>query len=286
MTEEAFEMKEEEARKAVREGYAKIAKGSSSCCAPMSSCCGSTDLVQDISRNIGYTEEELKAVPEGANLGLGCGNPVALASLREGDTVLDLGSGAGFDCFLAADRVGKDGGVIGVDMTPEMIEKARENARKGNYANVEFRLGEIENLPAADASVDVVISNCVVNLVPDKRKVFREAFRVLRSGGRLMISDIVLLKELPDDVKNSIEAYIGCLSGAMMKDEYIQAIRAAGFQEVSIIEETHFPVEFMSNDPIGQGVIEDLKISPEEMKKVASSITSLRVQGVKINEVT
>jgi SAM-dependent methyltransferase len=286
MTEEAFEMKEEETRKAVREGYAKIAKGSSSCCAAVSSCCGSTDLVQDISRNIGYTEEELKAVPEGANLGLGCGNPVALASLREGDTVLDLGAGAGFDCFLAADRVGKDGTVIGVDMTPEMIEKARENARKGDYGNVEFRLGEIENLPAADDSVDVVISNCVVNLVPDKRKVFREVFRVLRSGGRLMISDIVLLKELPDNVKNSIEAYIGCLSGAMMKDEYIRAIRAAGFQEVSIIEETHFPVEFMSNDPIGQGVIENLKISPEEMKKVAGSITSVRVLGVKINEVT
>jgi SAM-dependent methyltransferase len=285
MTEEAFEMKEEETRKAVREGYAKIAKGSSSCCAPVSSCCGSTDLVQDISKNIGYTEEELKAVPEGANLGLGCGNPVALASLREGDTVLDLGSGAGFDCFLAADRVGRDGRVIGVDMTPEMIEKARENARKGNYGNVEFRLGEIENLPAADNSVDVVISNCVVNLVPDKRRAFREAFRVLKSGGRLMISDIVLLKELPDPIKNSIEAYIGCLSGAIMRDEYIRAIGAAGFQEVRIIDETHFPVEFMTNDPIGQGIIETLKISPEEMKEFATSITSIKVQGIKIDEI-
>ena len=278
-------MKEAETRKAVREGYAKIAKGSCSCCAPVSSCCGSTDLVQDISRNIGYTEEELRAVPEGANLGLGCGNPVALASLREGDTVLDLGSGAGFDCFLAADRVGKDGRVIGVDMTAEMIEKARENASKGNYGNVEFRLGEIENLPAADNSVDVVISNCVVNLVPDKRRAFMEAFRVLRPGGRLMISDIVLLKELPDGVKNSIEAYIGCLSGAIMRDEYIRAIRAAGFQEVRIIDETHFPVEFMANDPTAQAIIESLKISPEKMKEVASSITSIKVQGVKLNEV-
>ncbi len=283
MREEAFEMKEEETRKAVREGYAKIAKGSCSCCAPVSSCCGSTDLAQDISRNMGYTEEELRAVPEGANLGLGCGNPVALASLREGDIVLDLGSGAGFDCFLAADRVGKNGRVIGVDMTAEMIEKARENARKGDYGNVEFRLGEIENLPAADNSVDVVISNCVVNLVPDKRRAFMEAFRVLRLGGRLMISDIVLLKELPDGVKNSIEAYIGCLSGAIMRDEYIRAIRAAGFQEVMIIDESHFPVEFMANDPIGQGIIENLKISPEKMKEVASSITSIKVQGVKIN---
>lgn len=285
MTEEAFEMKEAETRKAVREGYAKIAKGSCSCCAPVSSCCGSTDLAQDISRNIGYTEEELKAVPEGANLGLGCGNPVALSSLREGDIVLDLGSGAGFDCFLAADRVGKDGRVIGVDMTAEMIEKARENASKGNYGNVEFRLGEIENLPAADNSVDVVISNCVVNLVPDKRRAFMEAFRVLRPGGRLMISDIVLLKELPDGVKNSIEAYIGCLSGAIMRDEYIRAIRAAGFQEVRIIDETHFPVEFMANDPTAQAIIESLKISPEKMKEVASSITSIKVQGVKLNEV-
>ena len=278
-------MKEAETRKAVREGYAKIAKGSCSCCAPVSSCCGSTDLAQDISRNIGYTEEELKAVPEGANLGLGCGNPVALSSLREGDIVLDLGSGAGFDCFLAADRVGKDGRVIGVDMTAEMIEKARENASKGNYGNVEFRLGEIENLPAADNSVDVVISNCVVNLVPDKRRAFMEAFRVLRPGGRLMISDIVLLKELPDGVKNSIEAYIGCLSGAIMRDEYIRAIRAAGFQEVRIIDETHFPVEFMANDPTAQAIIESLKISPEKMKEVASSITSIKVQGVKLNEV-
>ncbi len=283
MTEEAFEMKEAETRKAVREGYAKIAKGSCSCCAPVSSCCGGTDLAQDISRNMGYTEEELKAVPEGANLGLGCGNPVALASLREGDIVLDLGSGAGFDCFLAADRVGKNGRVIGVDMTAEMIEKARENARKGSYGNVEFRLGEIENLPAADNSVDVVISNCVVNLVPDKRRAFMEAFRVLKPGGRLMISDIVLLKELPDGVKNSIEAYIGCLSGAIMRGEYIRAIRAAGFQEVMIIDESHFPVEFMANDPTAQSISESLKISPEKMKEVASSITSIKVQGVKIN---
>ncbi len=151
-------MKEEEIKKVVREGYAKIAKQDSSCCGPMSSCCGGTDLAQNISKSIGYTEQELEAVPEGANLGLGCGNPVALASLREGETVLDLGSGAGFDCFLAASKVGSNGRVIGVDMTPEMIEKARENAKKGNYGNVEFRLGDIENLPVADNSVDVVMS--------------------------------------------------------------------------------------------------------------------------------
>ncbi len=279
-------MRKEEIKKVVREGYAKIAKQSSSCCVPANSCCGGTDLAQDISRSIGYTEEELKAVPEGANLGLGCGNPVALASLREGEAVLDLGSGAGFDCFLAANQVGKKGRVIGVDMTPEMIEKARENARKGNYGNVEFRLGEIDNLPAADNSVDVVISNCVINLAADKRRVFTGAFRVLKPGGRLMISDIVLLKELPDFIKNSIEAYIGCLSGAIMRDEYIEAIKASGFQEVSIIDETSFPIECMANDPTARAIIENLKIPLEEVKKVASSVISIKVYGVKPNGIT
>ena len=276
-------MKKEQIKKVVREGYAKIAKQDSSCCLPVNSCCGGTNLAQNISKSIGYTEEELKAVPVGANLGLGCGNPVTLASLKEGETVLDLGSGAGFDCFLAADKVGKSGKVIGIDMTPEMIERARENARKGNYTNVEFRLGEIENLPAADNSVDIVISNCVINLAPDKKGVFTEAFRVLKPGGRLMISDMVLLKELPDFIKNSIEAYIGCLSGAVKRDEYIEAIRAAGFQEVSIIGETPFPIECMANDPTAKAIIKNLEIPPEEIKEVAGSVTSIKVYGIKPN---
>ncbi len=276
-------MKEEEIRKVVREGYARIAKQGSSCCTPVSSCCGSTDLAGNISRNIGYTEEELEAVPEGANLGLGCGNPVALASLQEGDMVLDLGSGAGFDCFLAASRVGEKGRVIGVDMTPEMLEKARENARKGDYGNVEFRLGEIENLPAADNSVDVVISNCVINLSPDKRRVFAETFRVLRPGGSLMVSDIVLLKELPDSVKNSIEAYVGCLSGALMKELYIGCIREAGFQDIRIVDETLFPIEFMANDPTGGAVIEKQELPLEELNEVAASVISIKVHAVKPN---
>ncbi|HCJ66520.1 MAG TPA: arsenite S-adenosylmethyltransferase, partial [Elusimicrobia bacterium] len=173
-------MKKEKIKKIVREGYAKIAKQGSSCCVPAHSCCGSTNLAEDISERIGYRKGELKAVPEGANLGLGCGNPIALASLKKGETVLDLGAGAGLDCFLAANKVGKKGKVIGIDMTPEMIAKAKRNAQKGNYQNVEFRLGEIENLPVADNFVDVVISNCVINLSPDKEKVFREAFRVLK----------------------------------------------------------------------------------------------------------
>jgi len=274
-------VEDKQIKKVVREGYAKIAKQDSSCCVPANPCCGSTDLAQDISKSIGYTEDELKAVPEGANLGLGCGNPVALASLREGETVLDLGSGAGFDCFLAASKVGENGRVIGIDMTPEMIEKARENARKGNYENVEFRLGEIENLPVADNSVDVVISNCVINLAPDKRRVFTEAFRALKPGGRLMVSDMVLLKELPDFIKNSIEAYIGCLSGAIMRDEYIGAIKAAGFQEVRIVDETSFPIECMANDPTAKTIIKNLQIPPEEVKKVASSVISIKVHGVK-----
>src|SRR4030043_1135011 len=277
-------MDKEEIRKVVREGYAKIVKQDSSCCDPVkSSCCGSTDLAQDISRNIGYTEEELKAVPEGANLGLGCGNPVALASLKEGETVLDLGSGGGFDCFLAAGRVGGGGRVIGVDMTPEMVEKARSNAVKGNYTNVEFRIGEIENLPAADHSVDAVISNCVINLSPEKKKVFAEAYRVLEPGGRLMVSDIVLLKELPDVIKKSIEAYVGCVSGAALKDEYLRTIKAAGFQDVRIIDETSFPVEFIANDPTVKEVIENSKIPPEKVREVANSIMSIKDNGAKPN---
>jgi arsenite methyltransferase len=265
---------EEEIKKEVRTGYAEVARRGSPCC-------GTDKVAQDISRSIGYTEEDLESVPEGANLGLGCGNPIALAFLKEGEVVLDLGSGVGFDCFLAANRVGPDGKVIGVDMTPEMLESARENARKGGYENVEFRLGEIENLPVGDNSIDVVISNCVINLVPDKNRVFRETFRVLKPGGRIMISDMVLLKELPDAVKNSVEAYIGCLSGAIMKDEYIGGIQAAGFQEVEISDETSFSLDCMANDPTAQAIIGNLDLSPEEMEKAASSVASIKVYGLK-----
>jgi SAM-dependent methyltransferase len=276
-------VEDKEIKKAVREGYAKIVKREKPCCAPVNSCCGSVELAPDISKSMGYTEEELKAVPEGANLGLGCGNPVALASLKEGEVVLDLGSGAGFDCFLAADKVGKIGRVIGVDMTPEMVEKARENADKGNYQNVEFRLGEIENLPVADNFVDVVISNCVINLVPDKGRAFTEAFRVLKPGGRLMVSDLVLLKELPDFIMNSIEAYIGCVSGAIMREEYIGAIKSAGFQEVSIIDETSFPIEWITDDPAAKAILKNLEIPREKIEEVASSILSIKVRAVKPN---
>ncbi len=273
-------MKQKEIKKAVRERYGSIAREEGSCCAPATSCCGGT-RVEEISRGIGYGDEELTSIPEGANLGLGCGNPVALASLKEGETVLDLGSGAGFDCFLAAKKVGKEGKVIGVDMTPDMIDRARDNARKGNYTNVEFRLGEIENIPTPDNSVDVIISNCVINLAPDKSRVFKEAFRVLKPGGRLMISDIVLLKELPDPVRDSIEAYIGCVAGATMREEYLGTIKNAGFRDIQVLDETSFPIEFLSNDPIGKGIIEKLKMPIEAVKEIGESIVSIRVEGRK-----
>jgi len=275
-------MKEEKIRRAVREGYAKVAKSQKPCCGAPSPCDPNTsDMSEEISKRIGYSEEEVGSVPEGANMGLGCGNPVALASLKNGQTVLDLGSGGGFDCFLAAKRVGNKGRVIGVDMTPEMIDKARENARKGKYENVEFRLGEIENLPVADGTVDVIISNCVINLSPNKKRVFEEAFRVLKPNGRLMVSDIVLLKKLPETIRKNVQAYIGCLSGAEMKDRYLQMIKDAGFQEVKIIEENYFPVENMANDPTAQAIIKTSEIPAEKIKKIANTVASVKVSGVK-----
>ena len=274
-------MNEDDIRKVVRDKYGKIAKQGTSCCGSVSSCCGSESTAERISGSIGYTGEEIHEVPDGANLGLGCGNPLALASLKDGETVLDLGSGAGFDSFLASPRVGAGGRVIGVDMTPEMIEKARENAGNGNYENVEFRLGEIENLPVADDQVDIVISNCVINLAPDKKGVFEETYRVLKPGGRIMISDITLLAELPDSIKNSMEAYIGCISGAMRKEEYLKTIAQAGFQDVKVMEETYFPVDLMTSDPVVKGVFEELNIPDEEMDNIARSVVSINVRGVK-----
>ena len=274
-------MEKEEIGNAVRVRYGNIAKQGRSCCGPEKSCCGSTDLVQNISKNIGYSLEELNAVPEGANLGLGCGNPVALASLKEGEVVLDLGSGAGFDCFLAAKQVGKTGKVIGVDMTAEMLERARENAKKGNFDNVEFRLGEIENLPVGDNQVDIIISNCVINLSPNKERVFKEAFRVLRPGGRLMVSDIVLLKELPEEIKNSVAAYVSCIAGATTKKKYLKEIQEAGFKEIKVQGETTFPTEFLANDPTAREVTKNLKLSKERAKDLAGSVVSIKVSAMK-----
>ena len=250
-----------EIKKIVRDGYAKALSQNTSCCSTSSCCCG-TDQAKKISKKVGYSDSEMNAVPEGANLGFGCGNPVALASLKEGDVVLDLGSGAGFDAFLSAQRVGKTGRVIGVDMTPEMVVKAKENSKNGEYSNVEFRLGEIEQLPVEDNSIDVIISNCVINLSPDKEMVFKEGYRVLKSGGRLMVSDLVLAKDLPREIINSVEAYVGCLAGAVKKDEYLKLITMAGFKDVKVISESSYPVDAMfDNLECAQDAVLSIKVS-------------------------
>ncbi|MBU0712709.1 arsenite methyltransferase [bacterium] len=226
----------DEIRNAVRERYEKVAEsGNSRCGCSEASCCDDSAVsAQAISMEMGYSDWEVSEVPEGANMGLGCGNPQAIASLKPGETVLDLGSGGGFDCFLAAKQVGNSGHVIGIDMTPEMVSRARHNAEKSNYSNVEFRLGEIENLPVADSVVDVIISNCVINLSPEKEKVFQECFRVLKPGGRLAISDIVATSEIPDDIKKDMTLFTGCVAGASTIEEIKKMLQSAGFYEIEI----------------------------------------------------
>jgi len=218
-------MEQDKIKNIVKKSYANIASGCG---------CGCKNA-QTISKSIGYSDEEMNAVPE-ANLGLGCGNPIALGKIKEGDVVLDLGSGAGFDAFLASKRVGTSGKVIGVDMTEEMIAKANANAKKYNYTNVEFRLGDIENLPFENNSIDIIISNCVINLAPNKHKVFQEAFRVLKSGGRMYISDIVLLENLREEQKNDETLIAGCVGGALLKDDYLEIIKNSGLK-VNILGE-------------------------------------------------
>ncbi len=230
-------IRNDEIRSAVRKNYGKVATSESAGCGcPPSSCCGTTNEVTatDISLGLGYSDKDVTAVPEGANMGLGCGNPQAIASLQPGETVLDLGSGGGFDCFLAARAVGDKGHVIGVDMTPEMITKSRRNAEKADLRNIDFRLGELENLPVADEIVDVIISNCVINLSPEKERVFSEAFRVLKPGGRLAISDVVATAELPDAVKKDMAFYIGCIAGASPIRELQSMLHRTGFENIQI----------------------------------------------------
>jgi arsenite methyltransferase len=275
-------MNDDKIKKAVREGYAKIVTSNSGCGCGPSSCCGGSGIAKEISKGVGYSDEEMSAVPQDSNLGLGCGNPTELASLKPGETVVDLGSGAGFDCFLAANKVGNTGKVIGVDMTPEMLEKARENARKGGYQNVEFRLGEIENLPVADNSADIIISNCVINLVPNKARVFAEANRVLKPGGRVMISDIVLHKDLPEFIKNSVEAYIGCLSGAIQKSDYLATMEKAGFRDIKILSENAIPIEEMLNDPTVQTLVAKSGKTVDFLnKEITGSVSSIKVSAIK-----
>lgn len=270
-------MGKDKVKRIVKESYGKIARERASCCGPAASCCG----MPNAAAQRGYGAGEVAGVPEGADLGLRCGNPIAFASLQPGDTVLDLGSGAGFDCFIAATKVGPGGKVIGVDMTPEMVEQARENARISHFDNVEFRLGEIENLPLRDGEVDVVISNCVINLSPEKEKVFREAFRVLKPGGRLIVSDIVSATELPQSVKRSTAAYIACVAGAATREEYINAITKAGFEQVKIASEMIISGCCPTSDPIVQALSADPSIPPHDLQKVASNIRSITIRAVK-----
>jgi len=222
----------DEARQLVRERYSKVAESNGSCCT--SSACCQPGPITGISEKLGYSKQDISGVPEGADMGLGCGNPHAIASLKPGETVIDLGCGGGFDCFLAAGQVGEKGRVIGVDMTPEMISKARANALKAGYRNVEFRLGEIEHLPVPDNTADVIISNCVINLSPDKPQVFADAFRVLKKGGRLAISDIVAVRELPPEAAQNTDAYCGCVSGAVPVADLERMLREAGFSDIEV----------------------------------------------------
>ena len=270
-------------RTAVRERYARAATTGDGCCGP--SDCGTASpgadpaTADEISCAVGYDESELNRVPEGANLGLGCGNPVALASLAPGETVLDLGSGAGFDCFLAADRVEPAGRVIGVDMTPEMVERARANAARGGYANVEFRLGEIEALPVRDASVDAVISNCVLNLSGNRPRVLAEVMRVLKPGGRFMISDLVSERPVPDFIAASRESLVGCLP--VQVAEYEADLAAAGFVEVVVEPGRRYPSQHILADPRVQAVIGREPWREGEVRDFVESIHGGTIAAVK-----
>jgi SAM-dependent methyltransferase len=271
-------------RKLVREGYTKIAQETSTrCCSPGVSCCGSAPQDADkLARELGYTVEELKALPEGANMGLSCGNPAALAALKPGEVVLDLGSGGGFDVFIAGRKVGAGGRAIGVDMTPEMLGNARRNIagyhKETGLDNVEFRLGEIEHLPVADNSVDAIISNCVINLSPDKAQVWREMARVLKPGGRVAVSDMALLKPLPPEILKTVEALVGCIAGAALVSDTGRMAREAGLTDIVLKTKPGY-VEAMTSfeDPLYQNIIEHLPVGT----KPGDFITSLEVQARK-----
>ena len=271
----------QEVRERVREGYATIARGSAA--GAGGGCCGGTDLTpEDLAHAIGYTDAELAVTPAGANMGLSCGNPTALASLRAGEVVLDLGSGGGFDCFIAGPKVGASGRVIGVDMTPEMVSKARRNVatyrERTGLDNVEFRLGEIEALPVADASVDVVISNCVLNLSPDKRGVWSEIARVLKPGGRVAVSDLALVRPLPDAIRGDLEALVGCVAGAVPIEETRTMMSAAGLAEVKLTAKPEY-VDAMTSweDPLYRRVVERLPAGA----KASDYVTSLDISASK-----
>ena len=258
----------------VREGYSAIARQGGSCCGPAKSCCGSSNA-QAVATAVGYNEAELAVLPEGANMGLSCGNPTALASLKPGEVVLDLGSGGGFDVFIAGSKVGATGRVIGVDMTPDMLTKARNNIatyrNRTGLNNVEFRLGEIEHLPVADNTVDVIISNCVINLSPDKPQVWREIARVLRPGGRVAVSDLALLQPLPANIMEMIEALVGCIAGAVLIKETERMAKEAGLVDI-VLTEKHGYIDALTDwkDPLFQKILEHLPPNAKMSEYIAS----------------
>lgn len=280
-------MNADHVKSTVVDGYARIARASrSNPSSERSSCCdpgepAPADTARHVSRKVGYTEEELDAAPEGSNLGVGCGNPVALSNIREGDAVLDLGSGAGFDSFLVAPLVGEAGRVIGVDLSDEMLALARENARKCEFENVTFVKGDIEDLPVESGSVDRIVSNCVINLAPNKARVFSEAHRVLKAGGSFHISDIVLTGDLPEEIRNSEAGLIACISGAEHLDDYLRYADTAGFTDVRIDSEIDFPLELIMTDPVAQRVLADLRLDAEQIEEIRSSIKSIAMSGRK-----
>jgi arsenite methyltransferase len=276
--------KKEQIREAVRDGYGKIAKSGSGCGCSAPSCCGSSSAEQ-VAKSVGYSEAELAVLPEGANMGLSCGNPTAIAALKPGEVVLDLGSGGGFDVFIAGPKVGPTGRVIGVDMTPDMLSKARQGIatynRHTGLDNVEFRLGEIEHLPLADGSVDVVISNCVLNLSPDKPQVWREIGRVLKPGGRVAISDLALLQPLPQQIKDMIESLIGCIAGAVLVDETRTLAEAAGLVDIQLKPKSGYVDAMVDwNDPLYRKVIEHLPAGA----RAGDYVTSLEVAAKKAEQ--
>ena len=258
--------------------YGSIAKGKNkSCCGDRIPCCDSSTKV---SEKIGYSKEELDSIPLESDMGLGCGNPTTLASLKERETVVDLGSGGGIDAFLAAKKVGENGKVIGIDMTKAMIDKARKNAKEAGIKNVEFKLGDIEDIPLDNNIADCIISNCVINLAEDKQKVFNEAFRILKPGGRLMISDMVLLADLPEKILGSAEMYAGCIAGALKKEDYLGKIKNAGFQTINIMKENVIQIlEYIGSDKVINNIVHNL--TEEEINTINSTVVSLKVSAIK-----
>lgn len=271
----------------VIESYGKLAKSRKNpLLAKLFACCNLADNAKQVAVNIGYSNEELDQTPEDANLGVGCGNPSALLKIKEGETVIDLGSGAGFDAFIVSRKVGQQGKVIGIDLSEDMLQLARKNASKGNYTNVEFRKGDIEDLPLDHSIADHVISNCVINLSLNKDKVYKEAFRVLKEGGKISISDIVLEKELPDFVKDSLVGHIACVSGAEKLDDYLQYVKDAGFSDIKIESKSAFPLELMLTDPQVMKLAKEMNfnLDSEEAKDIASRVTSISLSATKISQ--